>query len=157
MSNVTLLHKETYLSMIRNAAGTKMFRNLWANDSEAGLVDLTENGSKSCAVFVSSVLYLFGLISSKRATVESLERNLVASGWTDTSMSPGVGDVIVWEPIHQNGHVNAHVGFCLNTKQAVSSNWKTGHIGIHHITYGTKKNGYPVRLIEAVYTHDFLS
>lgn len=148
---VVLLKKRTYLAMLSNSAGTKMFKNLWAWPMN----DLLEDGKKSCAVFVSSVLFLFGHVKSKRATVASLEQDLVASGWRKADF-PMPGDVLVWEPRMQNGHRNRHVGFYLGDRRAVSNNWKTGSVGTHHFTYGEKKNGKPVREIEAVYTHSFL-
>lgn len=156
MSDIRILQKETYLSMIHNAVGTKMFRDLWAVDLVAGVMDLTENGSKSCAVFVSSVLYLFDLISSKRATVKNLVQDLEASGWKEMDMFPNPGDVVVWEPRKQNGHKSMHIGFYLGDAKAVSNDWKSGTAREHHMTYGFKKNGQPIRKIAAVYTHDFL-
>ncbi len=155
MSEIEILQKDTYISMIRNAPGTKMFRTLWARQPALPMTDLLGNGKRACAVFASVVLYLFGLVSSKRATVESLERDIVASGWRKTEM-PNVGDVIVWEPRRQGGHVSVHIGFFIGCGQAVSNDWKSGTIKKHHVTYGVKKNGDPVRRITAIYTHDFL-
>lgn len=157
MGDIEILQTETYLSMLGNLAGTKMFRNLWAMQSGCGPIDLLEDGKKPCAVVVSSVLLLFGLVGSKRATVEGLERDLVASGWSWGEEIPRVlGSVLVWEPRLQNGHKNPHVGFYIGNGFAVSNDWKSGVVKTHHVTYGIKKNGEPVRRITMIYTHDFL-
>lgn len=155
VDKMEILQKGTYLSMIRNAAGTKMFRSLWGFNPRLGMKDLLDSGKKSCAVFVSSVLFLFGLVSSKRATVVSLEQDLIASGWRKI-LFPGPGDIIIWEPRMQGGHRNIHIGFFLGGNRAMSNDWKSCAVREHHWTYGTKKNGQPVRRITAVYTHDFL-
>ena len=140
--------------MVQNASGTKMFRCLYAeNDGE--LQELLGEGKRSCAVFVSSVLYLFDLIDSQKATVVGLERGLIESGWCET-IAPQPGEIIFWEPQQQNGGVNAHAGFYLGKNLAISNDWRSGIPIIHHMTYGITKEGSPVRKITAIYTHQFL-
>jgi len=153
-SNV--LQKESYLAMINNAEGTRLFCNLYAEvDGESH--DILDDGQKSCAVFVSSVLYLWRLCETPHATVASLECDLVASGWKKREGEPEAGDVTVWEPLLQAGSVNAHIGFALGGGEAMSNDWQTGIPARHHLTYGTTPEGEPVRAITAVYTYDFVS
>ena len=158
MRVIEILQKETYLSVLLNAPGTKMFRCLWAL-TDSGKEDLLDDGKKACAVFASSVLFLFGLAQSRRATVDGFERDLIASGWKKAA-EPVSGDVIFWEPRMQAGHRNKHVGFYICRDMAVSTDWNTGSVRAHHMTYGVKKRGKnagnPVRRITAIYTHDFL-
>lgn len=142
--------------MIHNAVGTNMYRNLYAlvDDKEQ---DIVKDGVRSCSLFVSSILNQFHLIESAIAphvTVAGLEKNMKNSGWqvTDTSRP---GDVIIWEPIRQADDINPHVGFFIGGDQAVSNDWQTRVPIKHHITYGTKSDGKPVRSITAIYTHEF--
>lgn len=148
-----ILQKESYLAMIKNAEGSNLFRNLYAN-IEGKSVDIVQDGKKSCTFFVSTVLYSFYLIATPHATVSGLEQDLVSSGWRKTE-TPNAGDVLVWEPILQSDTVTAHIGFYLGEDQAISNDWQTRLPIKHHITYGTKSDGTPVRAITAIYTHDF--
>lgn len=141
--------------MIRNAEGANLFRNLYVMTNE-GSEDVLKDGKRSCAVFVSSILYLFKLIGSPHATVASLERDLEQSGWRKVDV-PRSGDVLVWEPRLQGEDETAHAGFYIGDDIAFSNNWETRVPTQHHFTYGTNPDGTPVRKITAIYTHDFAS
>ena len=150
-----ILQKESYLAMIRNAEGSKLFRNLYARIGGEH-ADITKDGVISCAYFVSVILHAFYLVETPHATVAGLERDLLRSGWRKTG-TPREGDVIIWEPIMQAGSVNAHVGFYIGGDQAVSNDWETRVPSVHHYTGGTNPDGSPVRILTAVYTRKFES
>lgn len=146
-----ILQKESYLAMIHNAVGSSLFRNLYLLvDGEKR--DILNEGSLSCAFFVSSILHQFQLTAMPHATVSGLERDLKESGWT-LAETPRVGDVLIWEPKLQGSGTNAHVGFYLGDDRAISNDWQTRMPAEHHLTYGTNPDGTPIRAVVAVYTH----
>ncbi len=155
---VVILKKESYLAMIANAVGTNLFRNVYARvDGEKK--DITKDGVRSCALFVSSLLNHFHLIDSKRAphtTIAGLEKNMKNSGWSTTEV-PQPGDIIIWEPKLQADAENAHVGFFIGGDEAISNDWEMRVPIKHHMTYGKNDDGTPVRAITAIYTYDFSS
>lgn len=129
--------------MIKNSAGTKMFRNLYL---EAGgkRIDAAKNGEYSCAFFVSNVLKIWGLISEGHATVESTIEDMKKNGWKKISLNKiKPGNVIVWE---ENGRGHFHNGFYIGNKKAISNDSKRGVPVVHHWTYNGK------RKVVAVYT-----
>lgn len=153
---IAIKDQDSYLAMIHNAVGTNIFRTRYAL-VDGVKTDILKNGVRSCALFVSSILNQFHLIESSvapHATIAGLERNMKNSGWhlTDT---PQPGDIIFWEPILQDDDVNPHIGFFVGDEQAISNDWQTRVPTQHHMTYGTKPDGSPVRAITAIYTYDF--
>lgn len=154
-SNIVKLQKETYLKMIKNSIGSKLFNSIIVKFKDTGKIkDVFENGQLSCASFVSSVLFLNNYIGSPHATVESTRKDLLKSGWNKIqSNNPKLGDVVVWEKVDfGNGQANQHIGFVLNKNQAVSTNWKKRKVVGHHITFGGVKNK-PKRAIVGVYRY----
>ncbi len=150
-----VLQKESYLAMIRNAEGSKLFRNLYARIG-GERSDITKGGVTSCAYFVSIILHAFYLVETPHATVAGLERDLLRSGWQKTD-TPHEGDIIVWEPVMQAGSMNAHVGFYIGEDKAISNDFEMRLIMRHHYTGGIKPDGSPVRVIAAIYTREFES
>ncbi len=152
---VSLFFKN-YLAQIKKSLGTKMFQNyfLKVGDKEK---DILENGRLSCAVFVSSLLILKGLIQgpprSPHAIVKSLIKNLEDSGWYKIPQ-PRPGAVLVWEAaqIGSSSKITDHIGFYLGQNRAISNNLEARTPLEHHWTYGTK-NGKPVRKVTAIYWH----
>jgi len=150
-----LLIYDSYLKMIKNAVGTKMFRNLYL-EKEGRKIDITKNGSKegyfSCAFFVSNVLLLWGLISKGHATVESTIKDIKKNGWKKipkNKVKPG--DVIVWEKTPApDGTLHLHNGFYIGNKKAISNDSEKGMPVIHKWEFGGK------RKIIAIYTHSRL-
>jgi len=133
--------------MISNSAKgeNNMFRNLFGL-AENQEVDLLDNGGKSCAVFVSAVLYLQKLIKDIHATVESTEKDMLSFGWQEVPELK-VGAVIVWE--RQGGHL--HVGFYAGNDKAISNaSNSSGVPEVHDATYGG------TRKIERIYWHKSL-
>lgn len=146
-----LLVKESYLAMIQNSVGSKLFRNLYAN-VDGKRVDILRDGDLSCALFVSVLLHQFKLIESPHATVAGLLRDMERSEWISTDMIfPGA--VVIWEEaIQKSGERHAHSGFALSKMSAVSHSDVERAPVEHHITFGTNKDGSPKRKILATYT-----
>lgn len=149
MSSIT--KQKTYLQMIKNSAGTKLFKSYFMGDKNGKrVVDIYENGQKSCAAFVSSILYLNGLIDAPHATVQKTSEKMIQFGWKkidNKNIKPG--DVIIWEKMKINHGENKHNGFVLNKNQAISNDYYKRQIIKHHITYNNK------RKIEEVFRFDF--
>jgi hypothetical protein len=133
--------------MINNSVRGKnhMFRNLFGT-VDGQEFDLLENGGKSCAVFVSSVLYLQKLIGDVHATVESTERDMLAFGWREIK-EVREGSVVVWEK--QAGHL--HIGFSIGGGRAISNASNSSGVPEEHdLTYdGSRK-------VERIYWHSDL-
>ena len=144
--------------MIENSLETKMFRNFYCL-LDGQEKDILENGRLSCAVFVSSILVLHGLIEgpprAPHAMVKSLVKNMEDSGWQKTSQ-PCPGAVLVWEPMKSGERVNDHIGFYWKDTRAVSNGTQMNAPMFHHWTYGQKENGDPIRKVTAIYWHNKL-
>lgn len=125
MKKVEPIFKDTYLATIRNSVGSKMFRNLYAK-VDGKKKDLAENGNLSCALFVSSILYLFKLIKDVHATVNGTVKDLRESGWTQI-YKPKPGAVLVWvEKDFGKGEAHKHIGFFIGKGKAISNSSKKG-------------------------------
>src|SRR3989344_5072067 len=85
---------DTYLAIIKNSIGSKMFSNLYAKLDNKKL-DITKNGNLSCAFYVSSILFLFKLVKEIHATVNGTLKDLKESGWTKIE-KPRIGCVLIW-------------------------------------------------------------
>lgn len=148
--------KDTYLTMIRNSVGSNLFRTLYA-DIDGKKEDILRDGDLSCSSFVSSILYHFRLLKDVHATVEGTLRDLNASGWVKSD-TPIPGAVLLWEEaVQARGELHPHLGFAIADDQAISNSSSEGVPQQHHITFGKKDDGSPVRNIVAIYTHSFLS
>lgn len=144
---VTILIKESLLTMIENSVGSNMFRTLCA-DKDGQVVDILENGEVSCANFVSTLLHRFQLITLPHATVTGLIRRLELEQWLAVD-APEPGDVIIWEAIAQaSDELHLHCGFYVGEGMAVSNDYRTGVPVRHHYT-----DELPGRGIVAVYRH----
>src|SRR3989344_62446 len=120
---VTILQKESYLAMVRNAVGTNMYRNLFAL-VDGKKQDIMRDGDLSCAFFVSSVLLGFSLVKSVHGTVDGTVKDMKSSGWKRIK-TPRQGCVIVWEPLpEKNGESHKHIGFYIGKGKAMSNNSK---------------------------------
>lgn len=148
-TKLKLLLKESLLAMIRNSLKTKMFRNSFYLVNGKKL-DILEDGQLSCAIYVSSILYIFKLILNVHATIGGTVKDLEKSNWHRVA-KPQPGDVLIWSAIRvRSGSEHKHIGFCIDLGKAVSNNYKFGYPIKHHITFGIK-NGQPARKIIAVY------
>ena len=74
------------------------------------------------------------------------------SGWVKIK-KPRAGCIIHWEAKKGSYGLHEHLGFCLDTTHAISNNSRTRVPEVHHIYYGTKKDGSPRRRILALYGH----
>lgn len=145
---IKLLRRDSYLQMIKNSVGTKMFRNLYL-EIDNKKVDAVRDGNFSCAFFVSNILMIWGLITEGHATVEAITKDMLKNGWKEIPREKvGPGDVIVWEKLKgENRKSHLHNGFYINNKKAVSNDSKKGVPIIHSWDYNGK------RKIIAVYTY----
>ncbi len=135
-----VLRKKNYLSMIENTVGTTMFQNLWVQDNEK-ILDATKGGTLSCAVFVSSILKLFDLLSEQKATVDNLIKVMLENGWTEIKVNDiQAGDVLVWnKKKDQNGEQHGHIGFYIGNQKAISNSTKLKKIVRHGFDYGGRR------------------
>lgn len=150
--NLSQLRQKTYLQMIKNSEGTKLFKSYFMEDkNRKRMVDIYKNGRLSCAAFVSSVLYLNNLIDTPHGTVKSTREKMVQFSWKKIdNKNMKLGDVIIWEKMKINhGTENKHIGFVLNKNQAISNDHQKRQIAKHHITYNNK------RKIKEVFRFDF--
>ncbi len=121
---------KSYLQMIRNSVGTHMFRNFYVL-RDGKMFDAVQNGGRSCALFVSSILVIFKKIGSFHNTVYSTVKDLRASGWQEvTDLKPG--DVIVWEAKEGETGFYAHIGFHIGDGKAISTSDDSGTPIVHH-------------------------
>lgn len=114
-----LLLKKSYLSAIENSIGSNQYRNLYfeINGEER---DIMKDGELSCALFVSSILHRFKLISSLHATVSGTEKDLFKSVWEEIE-DLREGAVIIWSELDFNGEKHGHIGFYWNGETAISN------------------------------------
>ncbi len=139
---------DSYIQTIRNGIGSNLFRNLYARVG-GKKVDILRDGDLSCAVFVSSVLYLFKLIFDVHATVDGTIADLKRSGWKEI-FRPQPGAVLVWQSQKfKDGSEHKHIGFYIDKDRAISNNNKNHKPALHHWTFGIK-NGQPGRKIEQI-------
>jgi len=140
---------DTYIAVIKNSVGSKIFRNSYAKINNKK-TDILQNGNLSCAFFISSILVLFKLIKEIHGTVDETVRDLEQSGWQKIT-KPKIGSVIVWEKIDfGNKDFHKHIGFYIGNNKAISNSSKWKYPTIHRWTYGIKENR-PVRKIEAIF------
>ncbi len=120
--------KKTYLATIASLPGSRMFQALYATNDKGDTIDISEGGKLSCAIVVSSILTLFGLIDRPHATVASTVRYAQESGWTQSN-SPTVGGLVVWPIL--NGHT--HIGFYVGDGKCISNNADLGTPSLHRL------------------------
>lgn len=142
--NLEKLLRLTYLKMIENSIGSKIFNSAFVKDKTTGKVfDVLNDGEYSCAFFVSGILSLVGLIDRPHSTVKTVSEVLARSErWERVEgLTPVAGDVVVWEEaVFEDGSKNDHIGFCLDEKTAVSTNYKEKKVAKHSIDFdGTRK------------------
>ena len=142
------LIKKTFLKLIRNSVGTRMFRNFYLEQYDE-IFDATKNGELSCAFYVSSLLAIFHFINNVHGTIENTRKDLEASGWTEVNQ-PAVGSVIIWEPA-KGQDLNEHIGFYIGRGKAISNNSTKKKIVEHDLTYEN------TRKIKAIYSNPIFS
>ena len=116
---------DTYLAVIKNSVGSKMFRNFYAK-VDGKKLDITRNGGLSCAFYASSILALAKQIKGIHTTVSSTVQDLQKSGWKIIK-KPKVGSVLVWEKSNLGDNsAHKHIGFYIRNGKAVSNSYKRG-------------------------------
>jgi len=143
-----ILIYESYLQMIKNSVGTKMFRNLYLK-IDGKKIDAIENGEMSCAFFVSNVLLIWKLISEGHATIKGTLEDMKKNNWGEILLKDiKPGDVIVWEEkLSKKGRIRSHIGFYIGNKRTISHRDEKRVVKSHHWTYNDK------RKVIAVYTY----
>ncbi len=131
---------ETYLQIVKNSPGSKLFRNLYIEGPDKKRQDALFNGALSCAVFVSSILVIFHKIGRVHATVASTIKDLEESGWQIVK-EPKPGDVIIWKKILIDGDWHEHMGFYVGDDKAVSNSWKKCVPVEHHYKFAPNQRG----------------
>ena len=157
MAKTQALNYRTYLAIIKNSVGSRMFRNSYMRIG-GKTIDILENGNLSCAFYVSSLLLLLKqlkLIKSPHGTVKGIIADMKATGWKETKrLKPGA--IILWEEkkfgdqYARRGH--KHLGFYIGKNKAISNSSKLGMPVEHNLTFGrsgTKK----YRKIEKIFWH----
>lgn len=139
---------DTYLAFVRNAVGSKMFRNFYAYvDGEKK--DLVNDGELACGFFVSTVLHSLKLTKEPHLTVNGTEKDLQQSGWQEVdikNLRPGC--VLIWsEQRFDSEKAHKHIGVFTGNERAVSTDSKQGFVTEHHFTF---EGG---REIEKAYWH----
>ncbi|MFH1188999.1 MAG: hypothetical protein V1652_04130 [bacterium] len=114
---------DTYLAVIRNSVESHIFRNVYATVGEKK-TDIAQDGSFSCAFYVSSILMMFQLIQAVHVTFDSTVQDLQSFGWKRIKKSK-IGSIIVWENIDfgKTG-VHKHIGFYVGDGKAISNSDK---------------------------------
>ena len=121
---------DTYLAVVKNSVGSRMFRNFYAKVN-GKKTDIMKNGKLSCAFFASSLLHLFKLVKEPHATVDGTIKDLRSSGWK-AIRKPRIGSVLVLEA--KDSH--KHIGFYIGNNKAISNSTKLGYPVKHHWTFG---------------------
>lgn len=146
-----LILPDTYLAMIQNSVGTRMFRRVYARDSSGRQKDIVRNGELACAFFVSFVLHNFKCLVEPHMTVSGTLADMQTSGWRNVppdQLQPGD---VVWgtRPNEPGGH--KHIGFGLGAGWAVSTDLTQGEVRKHWVDFDYR------RQIESAWRHAALS
>lgn len=129
---------ETYLAVLKNSPGSKLFRNFYAKIN-GKRSDIMRDGELSCAFYVSSILVLFGFIKEVHGTIDSTVQDLKKFGWKEIK-KPVIGNVLVWEAIGFGGSsIHKHIGFFIGGGKAISNSCKLGYPVEHHWTFGANR------------------
>lgn len=119
----------TYLSRINASLNSTLFQDVYVNDGTE-TVNVTHSGELSCAIHVSSILVMVGLIDRAHATVATTLKDLQTSGWRETQ-KPHPGAIVVW-PQSKDGH--DHIGFYISNSQAISNSTSERMPVLHGLT-----------------------
>ena len=114
----------SYIKMIKNSVGSKVYRSLYFK-TKGKSWDVLGNGNLSCAYFVSTVLRHFDLIKEWRTSVDELVVEMKKNGWKPIK-KPKIGSVIVWGSRYfgESGQRHGHIGFYIGKGWAISTSSK---------------------------------
>lgn len=153
-----ILKKETYLMMLENSIGSKLFNSIIIKNENGEVKDLLNDGEYSCALFVSGVLYLNIMTQRTRSTVNNLEKDLSENQSfvhieDQNKIEPG--DILIWESVtFEDGSQNRHVGFVISKDEAISTDYIKKHVVKHPINKDIESTGLP-RKIERIFRFVF--
>lgn len=146
------LRATSFLRAIENSVGNKMFRNSFF-EMDGQERDIVKNGVLSCALYVSSLLYIYKLIKDVHATVKGTVSDLEKSGWKKVKEVTR-GDIIVWEAMKFREEFHSHIGFSIGNGYAISNSAEKKCPIKHNLYFGIK-NGRPTRKITNIYRYTF--
>lgn len=122
--NLEILKYDTYISIIKNSVGSRLFNSFIVRSKETGdTEDILKDGEYSAAFFVSSVLCLVQAVDKPTTTESGLERKLTEDKrWFEVLLEEvEAGDVVFYaDTTLVDGSTETHVGFALDDNQAVS-------------------------------------
>jgi len=154
--NIELSRKETYLKMIENSVGSRLFNSIIVLYKDTGKIADASKGEHSCAFFSSGVLLLAGMLPRTSATVPALQKQIEESGEWEKVNDIQAGDILFWEEMTSpDRHENGHSGFAVGNNEAVSTSSENKEVARHHITYGVDENGAPKRKIMKAFRYKF--
>ena len=84
----------SYIKAIENSVGSNMFRNLYFRIGDE-VVDVLDDGDLSCAIYVTTILYIFGLIKERHTTVVATIEDILKLGWYEIKDARR-GALILW-------------------------------------------------------------
>jgi len=148
----------SYIKAIENSVGSNMFRNLYFRIGDE-VVDVLDDGDLSCAIYVTTILYIFGLIKERHTTVVATIEDILKLGWYEIKDARR-GALILWGYKKKDDGTQGkhkHVGFFINNDIAISNDSSTRIVAQHHPTFGTFPNGEEKREILAYYWNDKLN
>ncbi|OIO46765.1 MAG: hypothetical protein AUJ28_02060 [Parcubacteria group bacterium CG1_02_37_51] len=125
--------KKTYLAYIINSLNTEMFKDVYFSSGKA-TTNVTKGGELACAVYLSSLLYLFDMIKKPHATINSTIKDMKSCNWRPVQ-KPKKGDVLVWSI--KDGQ--QHLGFYFDENMAISNSTRKKRVWTHHPTYNNKR------------------
>lgn len=135
-SNILVL--ESYIAMVKNSVGIKMFQNFFIREG-GKKKDILNGGEFSCAIYVSSILYIWKLINGPHCTVISTLKDLDGSNWYEIK-KPKIGAVLIWEATaFSQKDIHTHIGFYIGSDKAISNDYKSKKPKIHHYTFNNKR------------------
>lgn len=128
-TDIARIVSKNYQSFIEALPGSNMWRHLYVSDQNGNEIDITQDGNKSCAYMVSSVLCIFKLIDQPHATVKTTLEHMTESGWQKIE-KPVKGAVVHWEE---------HLGFYLADDFVVSNSSSSRTTSRHGLVHNNNK------------------
>lgn len=153
-----ILKKKSYIKMIENSIGNKLFNSIIIKEEDGTIRDLLNDGEYSCALFVSSILFLHSLTHKSRSTVMNLEKDLLENSLftivSENTIEPG--DVIIWESVtYEDGSQNRHIGFAISDTEAISTSYIEKCVVRHPINKEIENSG-EIRKMEKIFRPSFM-
>ncbi len=144
--------------MIENSIGNKLFNSIIVKEEDGTIRDLLNDGEYSCALFVSSILFLHSFTHKSRSTVMNLEKDLLENSLFKIIPENSIeqGDVIIWESVtYEDGSQNRHIGFAISDSEAISTSYIEKCVVKHSINKKIENSG-EIRKIEKVFRPVFM-